>query len=804
MAHQVFICYSSTDKQVADAACAALEAARVRCWIAPRDILAGVEYGEAIIEAISGCHIVVLIFSLQANDSPQVRREVERAVSKEKIIVPFRIEDVLPSRAMEFALSNTHWLDALTPPLERRLAELCDTISRLIRREPQGPAPQVVEPPPKAARTDNGVFRRIFAKLKRSPVAVTLGVALVILAALSWLIPPSPPRLLVEQRTPHESEAIGYPQFQPNGAWLAYAGKSPATGKWDIYVQKYENGRLASGPCNLTQKSKGDSTEPAFSPLGDQIAFSSTAVPSFSRDGTILDSGSDEQSEGIFVAGVPDNCGAAGAATRVAPRGYNPAWSREGMLFASENVVGPEERTPVKSKLFVVSGQKPSEISYADDAVQPSWSPQGRRIAFWFGKNGARSIATIRADGGPAVPLPGDKKNDKYKDWNPVWSPDGYVYFSSDRGGNGFQLWRIRVDEDSGRPNGNAERVEVAADPPGEKPVEAEYIAISQDGSRVAFIDRHNNSPTLWKVGFDPVRATCDPGTLEEIAVDTASTRPDLDPHGQLLIYNKQDALFLSKSDGSGERQLLKEGKVISRGPRWSPDGSRVAFFSNRENRDGSWGIWVGELGPGANSFRQPLTRLLAKLPETTIAIYPVWSPKGDQLAYTIWGVEPRTVVANVSGSNPVPKVEKPEPQFDGRFIAWSWSAKGDKLAGYRQRSSDGKLTGIFSYDFNSRQYTKLTSFGSEPVWLSDNRRLLFLYKGRIYVVDSALPEPERERSVRLVLIPQVARRSFSISADNKWIYFSRENVENRLWIGTLDQSSGFSRILRWFHRKAD
>jgi flagellar biosynthesis GTPase FlhF len=135
MAHTVFICHSSKDKLVADAACAALEAQRIPCWIAPRDILAGDEWGESIIDALSGCQIVLLIFSLNANNSPQVRREIERAVSKEKIIVPFRIEDVLPSRAMEFALSNTHWMDAISPPMEHRLTELCATISRLMQRQ---------------------------------------------------------------------------------------------------------------------------------------------------------------------------------------------------------------------------------------------------------------------------------------------------------------------------------------------------------------------------------------------------------------------------------------------------------------------------------------------------------------------------------------------------------------------------------------------------------------------------------------------------------------------------------------------
>ncbi len=141
MAHTVFICHSSNDKQVADAACAALEAQRIPCWIAPRDILAGEEYGKAIVDALASCQIVLLIFSGHANDSPQVRREIERAVSKGKIIVPFRIEDVMPSDAMEFALSNTHWLNALTPPLERYLLQLCDTISRLMQKHKEAEPP---------------------------------------------------------------------------------------------------------------------------------------------------------------------------------------------------------------------------------------------------------------------------------------------------------------------------------------------------------------------------------------------------------------------------------------------------------------------------------------------------------------------------------------------------------------------------------------------------------------------------------------------------------------------------------------
>jgi uncharacterized protein (TIGR03067 family) len=130
--YDVFISYSSKDKPTADAACALLESRRIRCWIAPRDVLPGVEYGEAIVNAIAACRLMVLIFSTHANDSPQVRREVERALSKGKPILPFRTENVLPSRALEYCLSNTHWLDAFTSPLEEHLSRMAEAVQRLL------------------------------------------------------------------------------------------------------------------------------------------------------------------------------------------------------------------------------------------------------------------------------------------------------------------------------------------------------------------------------------------------------------------------------------------------------------------------------------------------------------------------------------------------------------------------------------------------------------------------------------------------------------------------------------------------
>ncbi len=116
MAHDVFVSYSVKDKTTADAICAALEANGIRVWIAPRDVMPGSDWGESIIEAIEQSKVMILVFSANSNASPQIKREIERAVNKGVTVVPFRIDDILPSKTLEYFISTQHWLDAFTPP----------------------------------------------------------------------------------------------------------------------------------------------------------------------------------------------------------------------------------------------------------------------------------------------------------------------------------------------------------------------------------------------------------------------------------------------------------------------------------------------------------------------------------------------------------------------------------------------------------------------------------------------------------------------------------------------------------------
>jgi len=133
MTHEVFISYSIKDKHIADAVCHGLEENRIKCWISPRDSKPGASYAESIIFAIKCSKIMVLIFSENANLSNHVKRELERAVSKQIIIIPFRIEKVVPSKEIEYYISSTHWLEAITPPIETHILTLVSTIKKILQ-----------------------------------------------------------------------------------------------------------------------------------------------------------------------------------------------------------------------------------------------------------------------------------------------------------------------------------------------------------------------------------------------------------------------------------------------------------------------------------------------------------------------------------------------------------------------------------------------------------------------------------------------------------------------------------------------
>jgi len=141
----VFVSYSQPDRDVAHELVSRVEAHGVECWIAPRDVLPGESWPAAIVAAIAEARVMVLVFSASANNSPQVAREVERAVFRGVSVLPFRIADITPSASLEYFLSTRNWLDAFPPPLEPHYARLCTCLNNILATPTNPPQPT---PPP--------------------------------------------------------------------------------------------------------------------------------------------------------------------------------------------------------------------------------------------------------------------------------------------------------------------------------------------------------------------------------------------------------------------------------------------------------------------------------------------------------------------------------------------------------------------------------------------------------------------------------------------------------------------------------
>ena len=179
MAHDVFISHSAQDKTVADAVCGALERAGVRCWIAPRDVQPGRSFAGEITRAIQQSKTMVLIFSASSNNSQQVLREVQLAVSSHLHIVQLRIEDVRPNDDLTYFLSTPHWLDAMTPPLDAHLQRLVTAVQALL-----GSRAAEVAPPVSASAPASPTGRRLQARRG----GIWIGVGMVLLFGLGFSV----------------------------------------------------------------------------------------------------------------------------------------------------------------------------------------------------------------------------------------------------------------------------------------------------------------------------------------------------------------------------------------------------------------------------------------------------------------------------------------------------------------------------------------------------------------------------------------------------------------------------------------
>ncbi len=528
-----------------------------------------------------------------------------------------------------------------------------------------------------------------------------------------------------------------YPNLAPDGRSFVYA-KETTPDNLDIYLQRVGGESV----INLTADTREQDIQPRFSPDGDFIAFQSN------REGG-----------GIFVMGATGE-----SVRRMTDFGFNPVWSPGGdtILFATESTDTNPRVRPGDSELWSVelATGEPKQV-FAGDAVEPHWSPNGHRIAYWAISGGQRDVWTITADGGGPVAV----TNDAAVDWNPIWSSDGkHLYFSSDRRGS-MNLWRVPIDEESGQLASEPETVTTGASG------DTMSLSVSADGKRLAYLV-HDSRSNIMKVEVDPSTGTVlgDPVPVTEGSLTIGSVEPSHD--GESLTFHRvgvQEDIFVSRPDGTGVSRLTDD-RYLDRYPRWSPDGSSISFYSNR---GGSYQLWT--INPDGRGIHQ-LTD------DPSEPVHTAWSPDGSRIAYTDFLTGSFTMSADTPWQDQTALALPLISDGAEIFVAFSWSPDGTRIAGFGYdvtRTPDE--TGIYVYSLATGEYERLTEGGSYPRWLGNSQALVYHFGGRIYVVDVL------SREVRKILSSGDELKLPSPDSDGRTLfYISQPPPEADIWMITL------------------
>ncbi len=499
------------------------------------------------------------------------------------------------------------------------------------------------------------------------------------------------------------------PTFSPDGNSLAYS--SDRNGSVEIYVRP-----IASGGREIQLTADGNQNmEPAWSPEGDFIAFHSA------------------KRGGIWL--IP---ALGGTAKQLTEFGCRPTWLRDGSMIAFQSESFHDMIQPYISAatIWVIPSQggTPRQVTQAGSPAGghlfPSWSSDGKRIAFLNADMRSMQIWSVSIAGDQLKRLTTEETGDKA---DVIYSPDNEsIFFTA-----GMMLIKQRLSPDTGDPVGRPVKVaDLGA-------TLFRHPTFSADGSKVAY-SAWTVKSNVWSVPISPrAHEATGPAVALTNELNSRNGLTAFSPDGKKIAFTSMRRgigyqLWLMDSDGKNQTPLTTDSEAAY-SPAWYPSGSQIGFYCMRRGRSTlsalmldsrkervlveAEGLEMLRLSPDAkqvaftyapdNLFNIGIMdvedgqqRQLTF--EQTIAGLPCWSPDGKSLAFqTRRGDDMQIMLMPSSGGTPT------QLTFEhGDSWPYSWSPGGDKIAFAGSRNGVWNVWWISLSDKTEKQVTNNTNAG--------------------------------------------------------------------------------------------
>jgi Tol biopolymer transport system component len=716
MTRDVFISHAGDDASVAIEVCALLEKRGLKCWMAPRDVAAGSEWDEAILDAIETSRVFLLILSRSANDSQYVKNEVNRAFSQRKPIVTFRLEEVVPGRSLELYLARHHWTDAFPPPMGARVERLATSITALLDSSatPSAtPSATAVVAPPVRPTLGARLLSPLFAVTKGiralGTQALIFGLGTLLFGAAiagfaAWNLKPTPPKPVTRTviNLPPGDRLVGPGQtalaLSSDGKLLAYAAIRGATSQIYLRPMDSQEARPISGTDGAS--------EPFFSPDGQWIGFfAGGKLKKISVNGgaavTLADAGNPVGASWSGQGTIAFDPSGGSSLLQVLDAGGAP--QPLGQFEKGENYQEWPQFLPGGKAVLFAGG---SSGTFAESHVFVRLMATGERRSLVGGAQPqyATSGHLIYAQGTTLMAVPFDPKRLEIKG-TPVPVVEGVTY-SPSYGSSEYSISDTgSLVYVSGASQADQRKMVWVSRNGAEQTLPAlpqDYrgeVRLSPDGRRVAA--EINNQ--IWL--YDLARDTLTRFTFE----GNVNLNPRWTPDGKRIAFSstKEGArnIFWQRADGSGGLEQLSTDEYLQVPTSWSPDGQFLAFHENHPKTardiwvlrmsdhkaqpflvtpfneggamfspDGHWLAYVSNESGRPEVYVQPFPGPGGKWQISTEGgTEPTWNRNGKELFYRSGNKMMALDVTTQPGFSP----GKPRMLFEGQYLAQDWPQVG-------------------------------------------------------------------------------------------------------------------------------